>query len=344
MSTSAARVDYFAMGGTIASSKAGQPGAVANLTAHQIAASIPGLDRVADLRNHQFLLTPSPEITLNDLLRLLEAMRAAVESGSVGIVVTQGTDTIEETAFALDLLWDLPQPIIVTGAMRNPSVPGPDGPANLLAAIQLARSEEAIGAGVMVCLNDEIHAARYVRKTHTSRPSAFHSPGLGPIGWVAEGRPVVAFRPSRRVHLPAPPADRVPEVALLKPGIADDCRLFGAVLDLGYEAVVIEALGGGHVPSAALPWIDKLVAEMPVVLASRTGMGEVLSETYRFPGSEIDLLERGVLRAGALDAAKARVLLILALAVGYDGDQLKEILALVGSTTGPISSTCVATG
>src|SRR6185437_4013034 len=140
------------------------------------------------------------------------------EDGSAGIVITQGTDTIEETAFALDLLWAGHAPIVITGAMRNPSLPGADGPANLLAAVQVAASPTARGLGALVVFNDEIHAARFVSKTHTSKPSAFQSRHTGPIGWLSEGHPVVVSRPVGRFCLDVPSNSEVPPVALVRVG------------------------------------------------------------------------------------------------------------------------------
>lgn len=338
MNSALPRIDYYALGGTIASvsSKEGGVGAVPTLTASGIVDDIVGVRDVADVHTRDFLLTPSPEITVPDLVGLVAAARAAVDDGARGFVVTQGTDSIEETAFAADLLWDRAEPIVFTGAMRNPSLPGSEGAANLLGAIQLAASPESRDMGVLVTLNDEIHAARHVRKTHTSSPSTFGSPGLGPIGWISEGHPVVAMRPTRRASLTVDKDAHIPSVALVKIGLADDCRLLSAVADLGYDGVVIEALGGGHIPAAGLPAIDRLVAMMPVVLTSRTGSGEVLGSTYRFPGSEIDLAQRGTLRGGALDGPKARILLTLALAAGLDRAALVDMLGVVGTTTTPV--------
>ncbi len=332
------RVGYYALGGTIASVRSTGQGASPSLSATEIAASVPGLGKVAQIEARQFLQTASSEISVDDLLRLLREMRAAVRHGIEGLVLTQGTDTIEETSFVLDLLWEADVPIVITGAMRNPSLPGSEGPANLLSAVQLAASDEARGAGVLVCLNDEINAARYVHKTHTSSPSTFRSPGLGPIGWVSEGRPVLALRPTRRTHLAVPQGATIPPVALLRPGLADDGQLLRAVPDLGFSGAVIEAMGGGHLPSALLPLVDQMCRRMPVVLASRTGAGEVLTSTYGFAGGEIDLLARGLIRAGALDGLKARLLLMLALAAGHDRSAIAAAFELAGTTTGPVTA------
>jgi len=338
-------IDYFATGGTIASVRGDHAsGATPTLTAKEIAASITGLAEIANLRTIQFSQQPSGSLTVHDLLRMRDEMGARLEDGVRGFVVSQGTDTIEETAFVLDLLWEDDAPIVVTGAMRNPAAPGADGPANLLAAVQVAAYDGARGLGCLVVLNDEIHAARFVRKTHTSAPSAFQSPLVGPVGWVTEGRPVVAVRPVGRVHLSLPTETRIPPVALIRVGLDDDGRLLRRLTDLGFEGVVIEAFGGGHVTPPMVPLIADLVREMPVALASRTGAGEVLSATYRFPGSELELLDLGVIRVGALDALKARLLLAMSLARDDAREDIARLFRAVGMTNGPVAgvknSTC----
>lgn len=330
-------IAYVALGGTIASVASGGRGVEPTLTASDLAAGVPGLDAVADLRAQTFRTVPSSAITLRDLIELVPVLADAVDQGAAGVVVSQGTDTIEEVAFVLDLLWDRPEPVVVTGAMRNPSLAGADGPANLLASVQVAASPEARDCGVLVCLGDEIHAARYVHKAHTSSPAAFRSPGLGPIGWVSEGRPVIALRPTRRAHLDVEWSAALPRVPIVRLGLGDDGVLLEAARDLECDGVVIDALGGGHVPAGLVPVVADLLERVPVVLASRTGSGEVLASTYGSPGSEIDLLERGVIRAGALDALKARLLLVLAMASGCDRVQTRDLFALVGTTTGPVA-------
>ena len=331
-------VDYFATGGTIASVRDEHTvGATPTLTAKDIAESAHGVSEVAALRAIQFSQQPSSSLTVHDLLRMRDEMAARVDDGVRGFVVSQGTDTIEETAFVLDLLWDDDAPVVVTGAMRNPSAPGADGPANLLAAVHVAAHDAARGLGCLVVLNDEIHAARYVRKAHTFSPSAFQSPLAGPVGWVVEGRPVIAARPVGRVHLSLPTESRIPPVALIRVGLDDDGRLLRRLTELGFAGVVIEAFGGGHVTPAMVPLIADLVAEMPVALASRTGVGEVLSSTYTFPGSEIELMELGVIRVGALDSLKARLLLAMSLARGDMRDDTARLFRDVGATSGPVT-------
>jgi L-asparaginase len=262
-----------------------------------------------------FRQAPGASVRFADLHALATEI---ARSPADGVVVTQGTDTIEETAFALDLLVRRRRPVVVTGAMRNPTLAGPDGPANLLAAVQVAAAPRAVGLGAMVVLNDEIHAARFVRKSHTANPATFRSPTAGPLGWVVEGHPRIALRPAALDLdlIPPPGAGDLPAVALLTCALGDDLRLVGELERLGYAGLVLEAFGGGHVPGRVVPALAELARRMPVVLASRTRGGELLRETYGFPGSERDLLSRGLIPAGFLDGPKARILLSLLLAGG----------------------------
>src|SRR5690606_25563238 len=158
------RITVLALGGTIAMTQSDQGGVVPTLTGEALVAAVPGLADVAEIDASSFRQLPGAHLQYEDLEALAKAIQMACASGSQGVVVTQGTDTIEETAFALDCLLQLDAPVVVTGAMRNPTVPGADGPANLLAAVQVAASHEARGLGCLVAMNDEIHAARFVRK------------------------------------------------------------------------------------------------------------------------------------------------------------------------------------
>jgi L-asparaginase len=279
---------------------------------------------VAELETVAFRQVASGDLMLPDLVALAGEIRKCFDQGVAGVVVTQGTDTLEETSFALDLLVHSPRPIVVTGAMRNPTLAGPDGPANLLAAVQVAASPQAVGLGTLVVLNDEIHAARFVCKTNTSSPSTFRSPTVGPLGWLAEGRPRIVFRVPVLKGRPGTTDKEAPAVALFKCALGDDLRVITQLEALGYVGLVIEAFGGGHVPSHVVPALEDLASRVPVVLTSRTGSGEVLAETYGFPGSERDLLSRGLISAGFLDGLKARILLSLLLAAGSNVDSVRR--------------------
>lgn len=325
------RVSVVSLGGTIATvpDADGRAGAAIGLGPQDLVAAVPqlagtgiSLDLV-DLRR-----LPGASVTVDDVRAAAERARAQVTRGAAGVVVTQGTDTIEETAFLLDLLWTDQAPVVVTGAMRYPALAGADGPANLLAAIQVAASPQARGRGCLVVMSDEIHAARWVRKTHTVSAGAFASPASGPIGSVVEGEP--------RIWWPAPgrltrhsTVDSTVKVALVTVCLDDDGGLLGA-LDDRYAGVVVAGLGAGHVPDRMVEPLHRLAARVPVVLASRIGVGPVLSATYGFPGSESDLRSRGLIGAGHLDPYKARLLLQVLLSNGADRAEIEATFAAAG--------------
>lgn len=311
------RVHVLALGGTIAMTAREEGGGVEpTLDARDLIAGVPGIAAAARIEASGFRRLPGAHLRFADLLDLRRRIDELLASGCDGIVLTQGTDTIEETAFALDLLSDAGAPIVVTGAMRNPGLPGADGPANLLNAVRIAACGNAAGLGVVVTMDDQIHAARFVRKGHTSRPSAFASPNAGPLGWVAEGRVRLPLRPSGRVHVDLPPDAEPPPVALVTIALGDDARVLHG-LELRYAGAVLAGFGAGHLPDRLVEDAARLAERIPVVLASRTGAGEVFRNTYGFAGSERDLLARGLLGAGVLDPLKARVLLSLALGAGW---------------------------
>jgi L-asparaginase len=322
------KVVIVGLGGTIAMGSSdvqgglGPQGAVPTLTPEKLVSAVPQLARVAELSAVSLRMVAGSGLSIDDLLATAGEVRRCVEAGADGIVITQGTDTIEEIAFGLDLLVEGEAPVVVTGAMRNPTLPGADGPANLLAAVQVAASRAARGLGALVVFNDEIHAARFVQKTHTQSPAAFSSRLAGPIGWVAEGRVRVVLRPVRCRHILIPPTAPDRPVALLTLSLGDDGRMLRGLEGLGYTGLVVEAMGGGHVMAVMAEPLGRLAQSMPVVLASRTGCGEVLRRTYGFPGSESDLLARGLIPAGALDGPKARLLLTLLLRAGASRDEV----------------------
>jgi L-asparaginase len=323
-------VSVLALGGTIASTGSGA-GVTPTLTAEQLVESVPGLADVALLSADTFRQVPSPELTVLDLLALANEIERCLSRGDAGVVVTQGTNTIEETAFVLDLLVHSEAPVVVTGAMRNPTLAGADGPANLLAAVSTAADEQARGLGTLVVFADEIHAARFVRKAHPQSVSPFRSSPVGPIGWLSEGAVRIGARPVGRRRLLLGEVAEAPPVALLTFGQGDEGLLTAAVSPAGYKGLVIEATGGGHVNARNVEELERLAANMPVVLASRTGAGEVLRRTYSFVGSEVDLARRGLISAGAMTAARARMLLRLLLAAEVSLEDVRQAFAALGA-------------
>jgi L-asparaginase len=326
------RIAVFSTGGTIASARSGDRAALPTFSAAELVAALPELAGVAEVTAVQFRQVASSDLSLADMIALAIEIERAVTDGAAGVVVTQGTDTLEETSFILDLLWDGEAPVVLTGAMRHPALPGADGPANLLGAALVAASPVARGLGALVVFNDEVHLPLFVRKTHTASPATFRSPAAGPIGWIAENQPRIALRPAMRHHIRLPAGSpTVPPVALLKVALGDDGRLVPAVAAQGYRGLVVEAMGGGHVPRAMAGPLAGLARQMPVVLASRAGAGEALRRTYGFEGSETDLLARGLIHAGVLDGPKARLLLTLMLIAAASEQAVAAAFATIGA-------------
>ncbi|MCR1784212.1 asparaginase [Nocardioides carbamazepini] len=305
-----------ALGGTIASTSNATDGGeiVPTLSAERLVAAVPGLGEIAAIRAETLAQLPSPSLDEPTILRTLGWARAVVDAGARGVVVTQGTDTLEESAYLLDLFWDRPEPLVVTGAMRSPQVAGADGPANLLTAVRCALASVSRERGVLVAFDDELHQARWVAKTDSMSTSAFRSPVFGPIGRCVEGEVVYAVPAARVPPLRLPPGQETgdPRVPLVATYLGDD----GYVLDAiragganGVDGVVIAGFGAGHVSARMAEAVGRMAGRVPVVFASRTGSGPTGRAMYGYPGSEIDLTARGAVGAGWLSPVKARLLL-----------------------------------
>ena len=233
-----------------------------------------------------------------------------------GVVVTHGTDTMEESVYAVDRVLDSDTAVVFTGAQRAADEPDTDGPRNLRDAIRVALALEARGRGAVIAFAGEIHAAREVRKVHTSALRAFGSPGYGPIGHVDGESVAFRRRPHRNPPLPSP-SGPLPRVDLIRLHAGSDDRFLRASLESGSRAIVLEGTGRGNASESVLPGVEAaLEAGVPVVVCSRCAAGRV--EPVYGRGGGKDLAEAGALFAGDLPGPKARVLLQLALGADLD--------------------------
>ena len=327
-------VQIITTGGTIAHKIDPATGAaLPTLSGEELVAEVPALAGVAQVRVAEFALLQSWNMTPSLAADLARRVRDALADPEVsGVVVTHGTDTMEETSFALDLVLDTPRPIVFTGAMRNPSQPGPDGPRNVVSAARVATDPAARDLGVLVVLNDEIHAARYVTKGHTTALHTFVSRGVGPLGLVDDEGVWVRWRPARLPRLPL--VDPAPHVYLIKMAAGTDDLFLRSALDAAARGVVIEGSGAGHTPATWEPAIGALVqAGVPVVLVSRTGSGRVAA-IYGGAGGGRSLRALGVVPGGDLTGPKARVALAFALGAGMDMAAIRDYFSHAGNGVG----------
>ncbi|ASS75159.1 L-asparaginase [Tumebacillus algifaecis] len=285
--------------------------------------AIPHLNQYANVQVEAFSNLPSPHLTLDHLAKLGTAIKERLLQEDIdGIVLTHGTDTLEETAYYLDLILPPGKPVIVTGAMRSSNELGADGPLNLLNAVRTAASADAIGQGVLVVFNDDIHAARFVTKTHTSNVATFQSPSVGPIGFLDKRSVQIRHIPKPHAHIPVD--GLVHEVGLLKMAAGMDDALLQYLLDKGVRGVVIEALGLGNVPPMVVPGIKKAIAQgVVIVLVSRCFNG-VVQDIYGYEGGGKQLRDLGVLFSNGLNGQKARIKLMTALQETNDLEHLQQ--------------------
>lgn len=316
----ARRVRILGAGGTIAM---GGDSATPQLDAAALVAALPDLARgnggggveAADVVNK-----PSAHLTLADQLEVCRQARDAARRG-IGVVVTHGTDSLEETAMLCDVIHDAEAPIVFTGAIRPATAAGADGPANLLDAVSVATSEEAAGMGVLVVFGGEIHHARCARKTDTTSLVAFSSPQTGPLGRVTEGHPTIWSKLPRNPPLDPPVLDK--RVLVVPTGAGDDGTLARAALATDPDGVVIGTLGAGHLAPPLLElWADA-AERIPVVAYCRPERGVVLTGTYGYAGSEQDLRDTGIIPVGFLSPQAARMKLLACVASGLSVEEVR---------------------
>ncbi|MGO1057042.1 asparaginase [Crossiella sp. CA198] len=320
-----------ALGGTIAMARpAAGGGVVPRLSAADLLGGL-GADLPMEVRAETLAGLPGASLDFPTLLRCRAWGLRQVEDGAAGLVIVQGTDTLEETAYFFEATWPREAPVVVTGAMRDPGQASSDGPANLLGALTVAADPRGRGRGALVAFNDDVHQARWVRKAHASHLEAFSSAPAGPLGLLAEGA-VHYFHPAaaRPPALPVLEADFAGRVPVLEAGLAEDGAMLAALVEAGARGVVVAAGGVGHVSSGCAEVIERVLPEIPVVIASRTGAGTTFRATYGFPGSESSLLAMGATMAGWLCPRKARVLLHILLATGASRAEIEREFRLRG--------------
>ena len=320
------------MGGTIAMAPATEGGGVSPaLGSDDLVAAVPELAQVADITSRSTCNVPSPSISFENLLDALAFAHEMVEEGAAGVVLTHGTDTLEESAYFLDLLWDRPEPLILTGAMRSSQMAGADGPANLLGAVVAAQTPELRDFGVLVVLDDEVHLARTVTKSHANAVWTFESLDWGPVARLFENQARVMMKPAH--HHPAFPVPQqiTPSIPILKMGLEEDGRYITAVADAGVDGIVLAGAGAGHLTVSMADAAEVAVsAGIPVILATRQCAGTTAVASYDYPGSEMDCFRRGLIGAGYLSPIKARILLIVLTALGASQERIAQEFALRG--------------
>ena len=297
--------------------------AVPALGGKEILATVDHLDPSIRIRTYDFGQYPGPHMTPAIMWDLAHLVRRFLADPAIdGVVITHGTDTLEETAYFLELLIDSPKPVVFTGSMRNASELGYDGPANLRDAIAVAACPAAQGLGVLVCLNEQILAASEATKTHTEEAGTFQSPNFGPLGIVDMGKVLLYRRPIFRRHVPA--TQLVGPIDLFKMYTGADDRFLRYAVDTGARGLVIEALGRGNVPPAVVPGIAYAREKgLPVVLTSRALRGRVL-DAYGYEGAGKRLRQLGVIFADHLNSQKARLKLMLVLGVTGDPAEIRS--------------------
>ncbi|HEI5446742.1 TPA: asparaginase [Staphylococcus aureus] len=270
---------------------------------------------------------PSPHMTIQHVKQLKDIILEAVTNKYYdGFVITHGTDTLEKTAFLLDLILGIEQPVVITGAMRSSNEIGSDGLYNYISAIRVASDEKARHKGVMVVFNDEIHTARNVTKTHTSNTNTFQSPNHGPLGVLTKDRVQFHHMPYRQQAL-----ENVNEklnVPLVKAYMGMPGDIFSFYSREGIDGMVIEALGQGNMPPSALEGIQQLVSlNIPIVLVSRSFNG-IVSPTYAYDGGGYQLAQQGFIFSNGLNGPKARLKLLVALSNNLDKAEIKSYFEL----------------
>lgn len=297
--------------------------AVPSLDAAALVDAVPQLAEVERLEAETLLELPGPHLSLSQALQVADRAREAADAGE-GVVITTGTDTMEELAVLCAMTYGGEAPIVLTGANRPASNAGADGPANLFDAVSLAGSAAAAGLGVVIAFGGEIHAAMSARKVDSTGPAAFGSPVAGPVGRIVEGRVWLHSRPVR--PRPLSIARLEYQVAIVTATLGDDGDVV-AELAASRDGIVLVALGAGHLSASAIGELRTAVQRIPVIVTCRPDRPSMLFDTYGFEGAERDLRRSGAVCAPFLSPQAARIALLCCLGAGLDRGQTAEALA-----------------
>ena len=311
-------------GGTISMTVDEKVGAaIPTLSGEQIMSMVTNIDKVADIEVCNFAEIPGPHMTPERLIELKHYVNNLLEREDIcGAVITHGTDSLEETAYFLDLTISSQKPVIVTGAMRSSSELGYDGPSNLSAAVCTAISDSAVGKGVLVAMNNEILLASEVTKTDTLSLNTFQSPAHGPLGIIDCNQLLLLKDASKKTFIDTDKYE--PKVALFKSGLDMNGDLIRFAADNGYKGIVIEGMGRGNIPPEMFRGLEYAREKgVEVVLVSRCLTGRVY-DSYGYLGSGRDLKNIGCIFGGDLPGQKARIKLMLALGKTNDSEEIKD--------------------
>jgi L-asparaginase len=300
-------------------------GAVPTLRGDAILASAPGVAAIAHVQVDEWATMPGAHLTVAQLWALRSRIAGLVARDDVdGVVIAQGTDTIEETAYLTHRSLRTDKPVVFTGAMRTSEDDSWDGPANLTDAVRVAASPALRGAGVVVVFNGRVYPASDVTKVETFHVDAFDSPGLGPIATIDAGCVVAGRRSAVERPLIVPAGGPVSPVDIIYASAGADDRLLDAARATA-RGVVVAAFGRGNLPFAMYEGVRRCLDDgLPVIITSRVPRGRV-GPTYAFPGGGRSLADAGAILAGSLRPQQARIDLMLALGAGYSGERLAAV-------------------
>ena len=297
--------------------------AVPSLSSDEIMSKVTGIEGFAEIETYTFSNMPSPHMTPEKMLELSKYIKKLVDRADIaGVVVTHGTDTIEETAYFLDLTLNTEKPVVVTGAMRNGSELGYDGPANLSASICTVISDESRNRGVLVCMNGELNSAAEVTKANSMALNAFRTPNFGPIGMVDDNK-VLFYRESLdKQYLDIDKVDS--KVTLIKCTAGMDSTLIDYCIERKVDGIVIEAFGRGNIPPYMVESVKRAIdSNVAVVVVSRCFEGRVC-DSYGYHGGGKELRDLGVIFGDTLPGQKARIKLMVALSKTKELNKVKD--------------------